>query len=121
MPSVVICGRCSTVCDGADNFCRQCGISLREEQLPSVRPAGLPAVRAPSARSMVVRGAAFVAAGKIAEIVARRVVRGMLQNAPRAARLPARRSDAALRPGVVVEEENFLSETLLVRRTRVRR
>jgi hypothetical protein len=70
---------------------------------------------------VVVRGAAMVAAGKLAEIVARRLTRRMLTRAPNSARLPARRSNMELKPGVIVEEEHFLSETLLLRRTRVRR
>ena len=121
MPDVVICGRCATACDGIDNFCRQCGLSLQEEQLPSVRQAHLPAVRSPSVRNVVVRGAAFVAAGKIAEIVTRQLVQRAFSRTRRITRLPARRSNVEVGSGAVVEEEHLLSETFLLRRTRVRR
>jgi len=39
----------------------------------------------------------------------------------RITRLPARRSNVEVGSGAVVEEEHLLSETFLLRRTRVRR
>ncbi len=114
------CSRCEAACEVDDNFCRQCGLSLRvSENLPSVRANRLPAIRQPSVPSVVARGAAVVAAGKIAEIIARRVVRSMFQRGDSSKNLPA-----TVKKGEIVEEElpeSVISETVLMRRIHFRR
>ena len=80
-PETVLCGRCASVCDPDDNFCRHCGLPLHEQQLPSVRDGHeVPAVWQPPLPPVVVKGAAFVAAGTLAEVLVRRLVRGVLRN-----------------------------------------
>ena len=116
-----MCGRCEAVCEIDDNFCRKCGLSLRvSENLPSVRPNLLPAIRQPSVPAVVVRGAAFVAAGKIAEIIARRMVRSVFQHGNGSKNLPATTGK-----GEVVPQdeaiEGVVSETLLTRTIHFRR
>ncbi|MCH7580328.1 MAG: zinc ribbon domain-containing protein [Chloroflexi bacterium] len=125
------CSRCDAMCAVGDNFCRQCGASLHDNaQLPSVRPNALPAIRQPSVQAVVVRGAAVVAATKIAELVARRMVRNIFRrNGRRNGRgdgksehLPATLNDAEIVPqeGAIVGEavirETFLTRTIHFRR-----
>jgi hypothetical protein len=114
----IICGRCATVCDPDDNFCRHCGMTLGDERLPSVRnAANVPAVWQPRIRGVAVKGAAFIAAGTVAEMLVRRMVRralAPLAGKPRPARGRAEMisSDAG---------EGVESETLLLRHIRIRR
>ncbi len=120
-PDVILCGRCATACDLEDRFCRQCGLSLHESGLPSLwDEPQLPAVWKPST-SVIARGAAVVAAGTVAEILLRRLARGVF----------GRRSES--KDGVTNEvvpvdansasddDEQYVSETLLLRRIRFRR
>ena len=69
--------------------------------------------------AVVVRGAAFVAAGKIAEIIARRMVRSVFQRSNGSKNLPA-----TIDKGEVVKNEaieGVVSETLLTRTIHFRR
>ncbi len=69
--------------------------------------------------AIVVRGAAFVAAGKIAEIIARRMVRKVFQSGNGSKNLPA-----TIDKGEVVRNEaieGVVSETLLTRTIHFRR
>ncbi len=121
-PESDVCSRCDAVCDSADNFCRQCGASLHgDPQLPSVRPNALPAIRQPSVQAVVVRGAAIVAATKIAEIVARRIVRNIFRRNGKPEHLPATSSDAEVISGEAISGEAVVSETFLTRTIRFRR
>jgi hypothetical protein len=123
-PETLLCGRCATACDPEDNFCRHCGLALHEHQLPSVRDGQqVPAVWQPPLPAAVVKGAAFVAAGTLAEILVRRLVRGVLRGRSRASQAPARRakSEVAPREEPLPAETQMLSETLLLRRVRFRR
>lgn len=116
-----MCGRCDAACETDDNFCRQCGLSLRvTANLPSLRPKLLPAIRQPSVPAVVVRGAAFVAAGKIAEIVARRMVRRVFSRGNGNSKSLTKAQQAEL---VSANEptETVISETLLTRRIFFRR
>ncbi len=118
----VVCGRCEVVCEIDDNFCRQCGLSLRvSENLPSVRASFLPAIRQPSVPAVVARGAAFVAAGKIAEILARRMVRSVLQRGNGSKNLPATTNKSDAVPQGEAVETTIVSETLLMRTIHFRR
>ena len=120
-PDTVLCGRCATLCDPDDNFCRQCGLSLTEQRLPSVRNrSALPAVWRPPVPAVVVKGAAFVLVGTLAEAFLRRLARRTFgDDRPSATRsgnhgvVPA--GDPPASDGEV------MSETVLLRHTRVRR
>ena len=122
-PEPVACGRCDAACAVGDNFCRQCGASLHgEPQLPTVRPSALPVVRQPSVQAVVVRGAAVVAATKIAELVARRIVRNIFRRNGKSEDSPATSRDAEIVPqeeaviGEAVVRETFLTRTIHFRR-----
>jgi hypothetical protein len=118
----VLCGRCATVCDPEDNFCRHCGLALREAHLPSVRDGrSLPAVWRPRVPAVVLKGAAFVAAGTLAEVVVRRLVRRALGRAPAAARAVARRPGRPPADDEPADDAQVVSDTLFLRRVRVRR
>jgi len=117
----LICGRCATVCDVDDNFCRRCGMALQDSQLPSVRNGrALPVAWRPRVPAVVMKGAAFIAAGTLAELVIRRAVRRAFGQA---GRLPASkaRGELAGRDGGLPEETQLLSEMFLLRRVRIRR
>jgi hypothetical protein len=115
----VVCGRCATVCAPEDNFCRNCGLALAEPRLPAVRSGGLPVLSSPAIRSVVVKGATVVAAGVLAETLARRAVRSVLRRVPSRERLPARGKENGL--GSLPEGTALESETFLLRRVRVKR
>lgn len=120
----LLCGRCAGACDPEDNFCRHCGLSLHEQRLPSVRDGHqVPAVWQPPLPAAVVKGAAFVAAGTLAEMLVRRLVRGALRRRPSAARVPARQPKGEVVPheDPMPEDTQIVSETLLLRRLRIRR
>src|SRR3990172_10377591 len=68
-PETVLCGRCASVCDPEDNFCRHCGLPLHDDStLPSVRNGAMPVASPPPFPAAVVKGAAFVAAATPAEM-----------------------------------------------------
>lgn len=125
-PETLLCGRCATAYDPEDNFCRHCGLALHERQLPSVRDGQeLPAVWQPPLPAAVVKGAAFVAAGTLAEVLMRRLLCGALRRSPRprASRPPARQAKGEVVPreNRMPEDAQLVSETLLMRRVRIRR
>jgi hypothetical protein len=115
----IICGRCATVCDADDNFCRQCGMALSDERLPSVRNgANVPAVWQPRIRGVALKSAVFIAAGTVVEMLVRRMVRRAL------APLAGKRGPTRGRTEMVSSDEGegrVESETLLVRHIRIRR
>ncbi|MCH8026167.1 MAG: zinc ribbon domain-containing protein [Chloroflexi bacterium] len=115
---MIVCVRCQEACDLDDNFCRHCGLSLLERPpLPSVRSAArLPVIRPPSVPATVAKGAAFVAAGKIAELLVRRMARNVLGGgrSPRKAELIAKQA-------ATPQSSEIVSETVLVRQIRIRR
>ncbi|OGO50590.1 MAG: hypothetical protein A2148_04915 [Chloroflexi bacterium RBG_16_68_14] len=120
----LFCGRCATVCDPEDNFCRQCGLPLREQYLPSVREGReLPAVWQPSLPAAVVKGAVFVAAGTLGQRLLRSLLRRALQRRRPAPRTPARRAKGEVVPRQeeLLEDIQLESETFLLRRVRIRR
>ena len=121
-PETVLCGRCSTLCDPDDNFCRQCGLSLTEQRLPSVRnSSALPAVWRPPVPAVVVKGAAFVVAGTLAEAFLRRLVRRTFAGRRPAPARSANRDVARTADPSEDDAAQIMSETLLLRHTRVRR
>lgn len=125
LPSeTLLCGRCVTAYDPEDNFCRECGLSLTDERLPSVRNGRtLPVAWRPPLPVAVVKGAAFVVAGTLAEVLLRRLVRGAVRRRPWRAKTPARREPAQVEPheASMPDDTQMVSETLLLRRVRFRR
>jgi len=123
--STVVCDGCDGACDLQDNFCRYCGFSLvGKAALPSIQSARpLPAIRTPSVPATVAKGAAFVAAGKIAEIVVRRVARNVLRGSGPAKARSTKASKGELVPATpeMLQTTEIVSETVLVRQTRIRR
>ncbi len=114
----VLCSRCSTVCEPDDNFCRNCGLGLRDDgRLPALRDNGLPVVWRPRVPAVVIKSAAFVAAGTIAELLVRRLVRNMLGRG--GAR--AQPHSIAKTNGRAQDATQMESETYLLRRVRFRR
>ncbi len=119
----VLCGRCATLGDREDNFCRHCGLPFSEQHLPSVRDGqSLPAVWQPRLRGAIVKGAAFVAAGTLAEAFLRRIVRRALGRAPGHVATAGRdRQEVASRDGGSPDDPEFVDDTLLLRHIRIRR
>jgi hypothetical protein len=118
---IILCGRCEAACDSSDRFCRQCGLLLHDTRLPSQwDEARMPVPWRPAPASIVVKGAAIVAAGTVAEMLIRRIVRGLLS---------ADEKDERAKELTVVSEPNgnghgqseVVTETLLFRRIRFRR
>jgi ribosomal protein L37E len=130
------CPRCGSSHDREDNFCRHCGAALQASRVPMVRDEGAYApVPWREAMPVVVRGAAVVAAGTLAEAVLRRLIARALRGSARPsdqpvrqagqrARLPARRqperAEVVERPGPAGDDDHVVSETFLFRRVRLR-
>ena len=120
----LLCGRCVAACDPEDNFCRNCGLSLQEQRLPSVTGGGrVPAVWQPSLPTTIAKGAAVVAAGALTQ----RILGGLLRQAARrgskTARTPAKRGKGEIvsREEPMAEDVQVVSETFLLRRISIRR
>jgi len=110
------CGACGTSLDESDNFCRQCGVA--RSQLPAVRRASVPAVWQPQV-SPVVKGAAVMAAGTIGQLVFRRMVSGLCGGGTkrgRAIKLRAPKDNDGM-----LDEAQVITETIMMRRVRIRR
>jgi hypothetical protein len=122
-PYTLLCGRCATACDAEDNFCRHCGLALHDPQLPAISNGRhLPTVWQPPVPVAVMKGAAFVAAGTIAEILVRRMVRSAFNRGPKPSRAVAGRSSAVAEVDEPLPEDTqVVSETVLFRRIRFRR
>ena len=123
-PETSLCGRCGVSYDQEDNFCRQCGLSLQDAQLPSVRNGHqLPAVRRAPLPTAVVRGVVVVAAGAMAEMLLRRAARGVIGRLPGISNRPGKRSknEVAALDEAMPADAGMVSETLLLRRIRIRR
>lgn len=111
-----LCPACGIQLDEPDNFCRQCGAA--RTQVPVVRRATVPTVWRPQA-SPVVKGAAVMAAGTIGQFVFRRVVSGLLGGGakrPRAISIRRPKRDDGM-----VDEAQVITETIMMRRVRIRR
>ena len=130
------CPRCGSSHDREDNFCRRCGAALHASRVPMVRDERS-YVPVPWRETMpvVVRGAAVVAAGTLAEAVLRRLVaralRGLIhpseqpvRRAGRRAWLPVRRqpekAEVVESSEAVGDGDHVVSETFLFRRVRLR-
>jgi hypothetical protein len=126
------CARCGTSHQLSDDFCRRCGAALRAGRLPVIRDQRS---RAPvpwrETVPVVVRGAAVVAAGTLAEAVLRRLIVRALRRGVRPSNKPGRqlwplarrRQDKAAvleRPEPDGDGDQVVSETFLFRRVRLR-
>ena len=123
-PETAICGRCASVCDPEDNFCRHCGLPLHDDsKLPSIRNGAMPVAWRPPLPAAVVKGAAFVAAGTLAEMFLRQLVRNAFGRGRGASQPPAGRPSTQLtnREQPLSVETQVVSETFLLRRVRFRR
>lgn len=112
------CTSCESVIDASDNFCRRCGAPAT---------AGLPAVRGPMsttiwqpAVSPVVKGAAVMAAGTVGQFLFRRAVRSLLSGG-RSRRAGAVAVKRGRGDDGMVDEAQIITETIMMRRVRVRR
>ena len=109
------CYSCGLPLATDDNFCRRCGASMHA-QVPAVRAELAPAVWRPNVPP-VVKGAAVMAAGTIGQYVFRRVVGGLLNPGTR----KPRRLGGWPRGDGMVDEAQIITETVMLRRVRVRR
>ncbi len=114
------CHACEFSIDAGDNFCRRCGVAIDRAQLPVVRANVSPALWRPQA-SPVVKGAAVMAAGTVGQFVFRRLIGGLLAGGGgrsrkhRAIRIKNPRGDG------MVDEAQIITETIMMRRVRIRR
>ena len=69
------CARCGALIDPADNFCRQCGVTLRRFNLPTVVSRVLLPVPWTLAKGPVARGMAALVVGTVVELARREVTR----------------------------------------------
>jgi hypothetical protein len=114
------CFDCGTELDLSDNYCRQCGTPARAARLPSVRTPQLPAMWRPVV-SPAVKGAAVMAAGTVGQFLLRRAVRSVLGGATNRA---SGRTLAIRRPrrdDGMIDDAQIITETVMMRRVRVRR
>ena len=119
MPATT-CSACTFGIDEGDNFCRRCGLALEESApLPVARGNTSLTIWRPQA-SPVVKGAAVMAAGTIGQFVVRRAISRFLGgDGPRKKRrsfFPTRRRDDGM-----VDEAQIITETVMMRRVRIRR
>lgn len=120
----MVCSRCTGNCDAADSFCRHCGSALRETSLPSVPDRQTAAaVWQPPLPPAVIKGAAVVAAGKLAEILLRRAARNVFQRGDGRTKAAARKAKGEVIPREepAPEATDVVSETFVMRRIRIRR
>src|SRR5438067_8336555 len=110
------CYSCGLPLAADDNFCRRCGTSMHA-QVPAVRAEMTPAMWRPNVPP-VVKGAAVMAAGTIGQYVFRRVVTGLLNGG---ARRPRRFVGWPRGGDGMVDESQIITETVMLRRVRVRR
>lgn len=116
----IICGRCATVCDLDDNFCKRCGMALSDEQLPLKREQHLPDVWRPRVSAVAVRAAAVVVVGTLTEIMARRLAREAGRRVANVVQLPiGRQKTKVLRRDD--NEPQVVTDTVFIRRIQMRR
>jgi hypothetical protein len=114
-----MCSSCGSATDADDNFCRHCGFDLTSARLPAVRTPSSTTIWQPSV-SPVVKGAAVMAAGTVGQFLFRRVVSNLLGSASGPRRGGALRTRRRADDGMV-DESQIITETVMLRRVRVRR
>ncbi|HZP25908.1 MAG TPA: hypothetical protein VFB90_02575 [Dehalococcoidia bacterium] len=111
------CSRCETEYTMEDNYCRQCGASLRIQRLPVRREENLPE-RWQSGPPAIVKGATAVAAGAVGQWALKALVRHLISSR-------AKPSGKSLVSGKkqrqLPEAEYALTETVMLRKVTVRR
>lgn len=112
------CASCEHFIDADDNFCRRCGASIARA-LPAVRQPMSTTIWQPAV-SPVVKGAAVMAAGTVGQFLFRRVVSNLLTGGRtrRAGALQVRRGRD---DDGMIDEAQIITETVMMRRVRVRR
>ena len=123
-PRTLLCGRCATAYDPDDKFCRQCGLSLHDAPLPVLRNGqNLPAVWRSPLPAPVLRAAAIVAAGKVAEIAVRGLGRRVLRRGSKPTKANVERQADIVSKDEARSEDvtQVVSETVVLRRIRFRR
>ena len=112
-PELLFCPECAEPYDATDNYCRQCGMFLRDHRLPVARPTVALEPRRPALPTPVRRAATAIAIGTALKITANIVGKMLAQRA--ASKAPARA--VARRP----RESTVVSESLFVRRPWIQR
>jgi len=122
---LLLCEHCGAPYDPDDGFCRRCGAPLLGSQVPAVRGNYQPVVYRRPAVPIVVQGAAAIAAGTVAEIILRRLVKrvfrprslfpSLRRNAKKSTQVGKYRDDGE-EPDAQIE-----SETIVLRQIRLRR
>ena len=117
-PELLLCPECAEPYDATDNYCRECGMFLRDQRLPVARPTTLALEpRRPVLPTPVRRAATAIAIGTALKITANLVGKLLAQRAAgKTAGKPAGRA-VARRP----RESTVVSESLFVRRTWIQR
>lgn len=117
-PELLLCPECAEPYDATDNYCRECGMFLRDQRLPVARPTTLALEpRRPVLPTPVRRAATAIAIGTALKITANLVGKLLAQRAAgKTAAKPAGRA-VARRP----RESTVVSESLFVRRTWIQR
>ena len=112
-PELLSCPDCAEPYDATDNYCRQCGMFLRDHRLPMARPTLALEPRRPALPTPVRRAATAIAIGTALKITANIVGKLLAQ---RAAGKASGRA-VTRRP----RESTVVSESLFVRRTWIQR
>lgn len=116
-PELLHCPECAEPYDATDNYCRECGMFLRDQRLPVARPSLALEPRRPVLPTPVRRAATAIAIGTALKITANLVGKLLAQRAAgKTAGKPAGRA-VARRP----RESTVVSESLFVRRTWIQR
>lgn len=114
------CLHCNSALDDGDNFCRRCGGSVAMPQVPATRAPASITIWRPQA-SPVVKGAAVMAAGTVGQFVFRRMLSNFINGGTR----KPRRGGLIRRPANdrdgMVDEAQIITETIMMRRVRIRR
>ena len=110
------CSRCETDYTIEDNYCRQCGASLRIQRLPVRREESLPA-RWQGGSPGLVTGATAVAAGAIGPWLVKTLVRHLVSSRGKT----GNRSLISRKQRQLPEPEYSVTETVMQRRVTVRR
>jgi hypothetical protein len=113
------CTSCNFARDASDNFCRRCGVAVAPVQLPAVRDTATATIWRTQA-SPVVKGAAVMAAGTVGQFVFRRIVGGLLTGSRSGSRRGVQIKTPRGNDGMV-DEAQIITETIMMRRVRVRR
>ncbi|MCY3882840.1 MAG: hypothetical protein F4Z77_03195 [Dehalococcoidia bacterium] len=110
---LLTCPECAEPYDAADNYCRQCGMFLRDHRLPVARQTVALEPRRPALPTPVRRAATAIAVGTALKITANILGKVLAQRAANKAsgRALARKE----------RETTVVSESLFVRRTWIER